>query len=127
MPAVSEMKHGLLAFDGSPKATEALYLAAYLAEKWGVELTVVAAPEDSASRINPLVQAREYLEARSIKANYVSEIGSPADVIFKYQQSMGCDFLIVGGYGYQPVMEVLFGSTLDALLRQSEVPILICH
>ncbi len=34
----SEMKHGLLAFDGSPKATEALYLAAYLAEKWGIEL-----------------------------------------------------------------------------------------
>lgn len=127
VPAVTEMKHGLLAFDGSPKATEALYLAAYLAEKWGVKLTVVTAPEDSASRINPLVKAREYLEARSIPAEFYSEIGSPAEVILKTKKSRGCDFLIVGGYGYQPVMEVLFGSTLDALLRRSDIPILICH
>jgi nucleotide-binding universal stress UspA family protein/Icc-related predicted phosphoesterase len=127
VPAVTEMKHGLLAFDGSPKATEALYLAAYLAEKWGVKLTVVTAPEDSASRTNPLVKAREYLEAREIPAEFYSEIGSPADVILKTKESRGCDFLIVGGYGYQPIMEALFGSTLDALLRRSEVPILICH
>jgi len=127
VPAVTEMKHGLLAFDGSPKATEALYLAAYMAEKWGVKLTVVTAPEDSASRINPLEKAREYLEARSIPAEFCSEIGSPAEVILKTKQSRGCDFLIVGGYGYQPMMEVLFGSTLDALLRRSDIPVLICH
>ena len=127
VPAVTEMKHGLLAFDGSPKATEALYLAAYLAEKWGVKLTVVTAPEDSASRISPLVKAREYLEARSIPAEFYSEIGSPAEVILKTKESRGCDFLIVGGNGYQPVLEVLFGSTLDALLRRSDIPILICH
>jgi len=127
VPAVTEMKHGLLAFDGSPKATEALYLAAYLAEKWGIKLTVLTAPEDSAARISPLVKAREYLDARGIQAEFYSEIGSPAEVIIKTKESQGCDFLIVGGYGYQPMMEVLFGSTLDALLRRSDIPILICH
>jgi nucleotide-binding universal stress UspA family protein len=121
------MQHALLAFDGSPKSTEGLYLAAYLAEKWGIKLSVLTAPEDSATRLNPLEKAKAYLEARNIKANYISELGSPASVILKHQNSLGCDFLIVGGYGYQPVMEVLFGSTLDALLRQSTVPILICH
>jgi len=127
VPAVTKMKHGLLAFDGSPKATEALYLAAYLAEKWGTELTVVTAPEDSAAKVNPLDKAREYLEARNIEAYYHTEIGSPAEVIFETQKIHECDFLIVGGYGYQPMMEVLFGSTLNALLRRSDVPILICH
>lgn len=127
VPSVTEMKHGLLAFDGSPKATEALYLAAYLADKWGTELTVVTAPEDSAAKVNPLDKAREYLEARNIEAHYHTEIGSPPEVIFETQKIHGCDFLIVGGYGYQPMMEVLFGSTLDALLRGSDVPILICH
>ncbi|MCK5793734.1 MAG: universal stress protein [Anaerolineales bacterium] len=127
VPAVTEMKHGLLAFDGSPKATEALYLAAYLAEKWGIELTVVTAPEDSAAKVNSLDKAREYLEARNIEAHYHAEIGSPAEVIFETQKIHGCDFLIVGGYGYQPMMEVLFGSTLNALLRRSDIPILICH
>ncbi len=127
VPAVTDMKHGLLAFDGSPKATEALYLAAYLTEKWGIKLTVVTAPEDSVIRISPIDKAREYLEARNIPAEFYSEIGSPAEVILKTKESRGCDFLIVGGYGYQPIMEVLFGSTLDALLRRSDIPILICH
>ncbi len=123
----SEMKHGLLAYDGSPKATEALYLAAYLAEKWGIELSVVTASEDSAVRNNPLDKAREYLTARNIEAHYHTEIGHPAEVIMDIQGIHECDFLIVGGYGYQPMMEVLFGSTLDALLRRSDVPVLICH
>lgn len=127
VPAPSAMKHGLLAFDGSPKATEALYLAAYLAEKWAIQLTVVTAPENSAVRSNPLHKAREYLTARNIEASFISEIGSPAEVILENKKTQGCDFLIVGGYGYQPVMEVLFGSTLDALLRQADVPVLICH
>jgi len=127
VPAPSAMKHGLLAFDGSPKATEALYLAAYLAEKWGIQLTVVTAPENSTARINPLDKAREYLTARNIEASFITEIGSPAEVILEIKKNRDCDFLIVGGYGYQPVMEVLFGSTLDALLRQADVPILICH
>ena len=121
------MRHGLLAFDGSPKAIEALYLAAYLAENRGVKLTLVNAREDSTSTDNPLDSAREYLEARDIHPETISTIGSPAEVILQAKNEQDCDFLIVGGYGYQPVMELLFGSTLDSLLRRSDVPVLICH
>ena len=127
VPAVTPMQHGLLAFDGSPKANEALYLGAYLAEKWGIQLSVVTAPEDSTAKFNPLDKAREYLEARGIPAKFFSEIGPPAEVILNTKTTLGCDFLIVGGYGHQPVMELLFGSTLDELLRLSDVPVLICH
>jgi nucleotide-binding universal stress UspA family protein len=56
-----------------------------------------------------------------------SDVGLPSDVIVSTMHSQQCDFIIVGGYGYQPVMEVLFGSTLNGLLRKSEKPILICH
>ena len=57
-----------------------------LAEKWGIKLTVVTAPEDSAARISPLAKAREYLEARGIQAEFYSEIGSPAEVIIKTKE-----------------------------------------
>jgi nucleotide-binding universal stress UspA family protein/Icc-related predicted phosphoesterase len=127
VPEKTDLRHGLLAFDGSPKATEALYLGAYLAEKWGTQLSVTYAAEDNLSRINPLDSAQEYLSARDIKAEFITKIGSPVEVILETKESQGCDFLIVGGYGYQPMMEVLFGSTLDALLRQADVPVLICH
>ncbi len=127
VPAVTEMKHGLLAFDGSPKAIEALYLGAYLSEKRGIKLSLVYAREDNKNQANPLESAREYLEARNIQAEYISEIGSPAEVILESKNARGCDFLIMGGYGYQPMIELLFGSTLDAMLRRADVPVLICH
>jgi len=127
MKSPSPMRHALLAYDGSPKATEALYLAAYLVEHWGIKLTVVNALEDSTSRHNPLQKAQEYLTSREIEVSLFSDVGLPSDVIVSTMHSQQCDFIIVGGYGYQPVMEVLFGSTLNGLLRKSEKPILICH
>ena len=127
VPSPSPMKHALLAFDGSPKATEALFLAAYLAEKWGIQLTVVSAIDDSQTKSSPITQARKYLETREIHANLTEQVGPPSDVILQTMEEQKCDFIIVGGYGYSPIVEVLLGSTLDALLRLSKKPILICH
>jgi nucleotide-binding universal stress UspA family protein len=121
------MKHALLAFDGSPKATEALFLAVYLAEKWSIQLTVVSAIDDSQTKSSPITQARKYLETREIHANLTEQVGPPSDVILQTMEEQKCDFIIVGGYGYSPIVEVLLGSTLDALLRLSKKPILICH
>ncbi|MCJ7732939.1 MAG: universal stress protein, partial [Anaerolineales bacterium] len=123
----SPMTHALLAFDGSPKAIEAMYLAVYLVEKWGIKLTVATALEDSTSEFNPLDLAREYLDSREIQATLISDTGLPSDVIITAMKNEGCDFIIVGGYGHQPVIEVFLGSTLNGLLRKSEKPILICH
>jgi len=127
VPSPSPMKHALLAYDGSPKATEALFLAAYLAEIWYIQLTVISALDDSQTKSSPLTQARKYLETRAIPANLTEQIGPPSDVILQTMEEQKCDFIIVGGYGYSPVVEVLLGSTLDALLRLSNHPILICH
>lgn len=128
--AVSEaspMRHALLAYDGSPKSTEALFLAAYLVEHWNIPLTVVTALEDSIEIPTPINQAQQYLESRNIQATLVSEVGPPVDLIIKTMSELECDFLIAGGYGYKPVVEVLLGSTLDTLLRVLNKPILICH
>lgn len=127
VPTPSSMRHALLAFDGSPKATEALYLAAYLVEQWRIQLTVITALEDSDLKSSPATYAQNYLESRQIQAAIIEEVGTPHNLILKTMHEKGCDFLIVGGYGYSPVMEVLLGSTLDALLRQSDKPTLICH
>ena len=125
--STTPMTHALLAFDGSPKSIEAMYLAVYLVEKWGIKLTVATALEDSASKYNPLDSAREYLEFRQVQATMITDTGLPSDVIMAAVQQEGCDFIIVGGFGHQPVLEIFLGSTLNGLLRKSHVPILICH
>ena len=121
------MTHALLAFDGSPKAIEAMYLAVYLVEKWSIKLTVATALEDSASKYNPLDIARQYLDSREIQATLISDTGLPSDVIISAMENERCDFIIVGGYGHQSVLEIFLGSTLNGLLRKSNNPILICH
>jgi nucleotide-binding universal stress UspA family protein len=33
----------------------------------------------------------------------------------------------MGGYGYSPLLEVMLGSTVDQVLRESSLPTLICR
>ena len=80
--SVSPMDKALVAFDGSPKSKEALFVAAYLAEKWQTELTIVTLSNDDT--ISPSVQdhARAYLELHEIEADYLMLKG-PMDLILR--------------------------------------------
>ncbi|MFQ5612783.1 MAG: universal stress protein [Anaerolineae bacterium] len=125
--AVSSLDGALLAYDGSPKADEALYVAAYLAGRWQVSLAVVAVAEDGITAAEVLQQARAYLEPQGIEAAFVEESGNAAEAILKTAEAFGSDVVIMGGYGASPVVEVVLGSTVDQVLRQSRKPMLICR
>jgi len=54
--------------------------------------------------------------------------GSPvSDAILQAAESSGSQFLILGGYGSNPMVEAVLGSQVDAILRESRLPILICR
>lgn len=126
VPRASPMQHVLLAYDGSPKATEALYLAAYCARRWGVQLTVLTVREQG---VSSLVQgrARDYLEESEVWAHYETRWGDAGEHLVALAAERGCDFILVGGYGQAPLVEVVLGSTVDHLLREYEGPMLICR
>jgi len=123
----SPLSHGLLAYDGSPKAQEALYVAAYLASKWSIPLEILCV--DDSNRINQttLDQAKAYLEIHDVRAGYFLESGSPAEAILRLSQQAKCDFIIMGGYGFSALLEVVLGSSVDQVLRESLVPTFICR
>jgi hypothetical protein len=58
---VTSLNQALLAYDGSPKAKEALYVATYLACQWNISLTAVSVVENGNASSATLDQAREYL------------------------------------------------------------------
>ncbi len=116
----------LLAFDGSPKSIEALYLAAYLACNWGIELTVISISENGHVGKHVLDQARQYLQARNIQADYHLKEKPVAETILKLATDLDCDLLILGGYGANPLFQVVIGSTVDQVLRESARPVVIC-
>ena len=107
----------LLAYDGSPKAREALYIAAYLVARWQASLIVVGDRED----------AREYLAERKVEAAFVPDDEPVAATIIETAHQFDSDLILMGGYGHRPVVEMVLGSTVDQVLRQSRIPVLICR
>jgi nucleotide-binding universal stress UspA family protein len=117
----------LLSYDGSPKAKEALFVATYLAEQWKSAISVLVVKESEEWEA-ALTHARRYLEMHEIAARFVEhEKAPPAEVLMKLCQELGSDLIVMGGYGSRPVVEVVVGSAVDQVLRESEVPMLICR
>ncbi len=123
----SPMDRLLLAYDGSLKANEALFLAAYFAGKLGTALTVLTVIETGKTNAKTLQHARSYLEAREIQAGYLSDTGPADEAILKAAKDQSSNFILMGGYGFSPVVEAVLGSTLDRVLREAGAPILICQ
>ncbi len=122
----SQMKHALLAYDGSRKASEALYLAAYLAGSWGTKLTVLTSLEKSLKESLNLQKAKGYLVSQKVEAKYIQRRGPAGPAVVAEAAESGCDFVLMGGYGQSPLLELMFGSTLDYVLREFRGPIWIC-
>jgi nucleotide-binding universal stress UspA family protein len=122
----SEMKHALLAYDGSRKANEALYLAAYLASAWGTKVTVFTSFEKGLRESLNLQKAKGYLISQNVEADYISRRGPAGQLIVELAYEQGCDLVLIGGYGKGGLMEVMLGSTLDFVLRDFKGPVWVC-
>ena len=116
----------LLAYDGSPKAKEGLFVATYMAELWPVDLTVLTVIEQAWHQ-EKLSEAQTYIEQHGLKANVIAAQGNVADVILQTALDPPFDLVIMGGYGVKPIREVVLGSKVDQVLREAQQPILVCR
>jgi len=123
----SHLNRALLAYDGSPKADEALFVATYLSGQWNIPLVVVTVTESGRTTSETLARAQEYLETHGMQAAFVRETGPVAEAILKTAEEHESDLIIMGGYGLGPVLEVVLGSAVDQVLRESRQPMLICR
>jgi nucleotide-binding universal stress UspA family protein len=118
----------VLAYDGSPKAEEALFVAAYFAETWRAPLTVVTVAAQNFDPDSVLGHVRDYLEMHEVEAAYeVRATGTPAEAVLSTAENKNAALILMGGYGSNPVVEAVLGSALDQVLRQSRRPVLICQ
>ena len=122
----SDMDRLLLAYDGSPKADEALYVATYLVVRWAFSLVVLTVATENTSPAT-LEKAREYLEQYGVTAEYVLRPKPIADAILETAADYDSNLLIMGGFGFRPLLHLVLGSTVDHILRHFRQPILICR
>ncbi len=125
--SAASLERILLAYDGSPKAKEALFVAAYLAEQWQAFLAVVTVIESDSMKEAP-AEMRQYLEIHEIEAAFLEIEKEPApEAILKAARALKSELLVMGGYGATPMVEIVVGSSVDQLLREAEIPMLICR
>lgn len=125
-PAVAAQK-ALLPYDGSPKSEEALYAATYLALTWQLDLLVVTVLEEQQTSDATLGHARAYLERHGVAATYRLAQGQAGPAILAAAEGHGSDMILIGGYGFNPLLEIVLGSSVDQVLRESRVPVLLCR
>jgi nucleotide-binding universal stress UspA family protein len=125
--AFSPLSRPLLAYDGSPKSKEALYVAAYLAARGQVPLVIVTVVEGREVTPDALAEVEDYVTEHGVQARLVSEYGPVAEVILQIAEAHDSDLVLMGGYGHGPVAEVVLGSAVDGVLRASRQPVLICR
>jgi hypothetical protein len=124
---VSEIRSALLAYDGSPKAQEALYVAAYLTGQWQIPLSVLTVSKDHTDCSADIEQARSYLATYNLKVNYICDHGPLAQVILLTAEAQDCDLIIMGGYGDSPLVNFLLESVVDQVMLRSRKPMLLCR
>ena len=71
--------------------------------------------------------ALDYLNKQGLEASSNLLTGPAARSIGEHAGQIGADFILLGGYGANPVREAVVGSTVEGLLRESKVPLLICR
>jgi nucleotide-binding universal stress UspA family protein len=123
---ISGFQHALLAFDGSPKAKEALFVATYLAEQWQTKLTIFTGLAEESSDSSVQEFAQNYLEFNEIEALFITQKYSPETFKLAAEQ-INADLIIMGGYSGSILKEMTIGSSVNYMLRESQLPILICR
>jgi nucleotide-binding universal stress UspA family protein len=117
----------LLAFDGSEKSREALFVSVYYARKYHYDLCVLTVMDTEQKARKVLAQAERYLKKHRTEARYLARTGDPQQVIIQTAKEQGSNMILMGGYGSGPVVEMFVDSTVDRVLRETQVPVLICQ
>jgi hypothetical protein len=111
--AATEMKRVLLVYEGQRKSQEALFVAAYFAEQWAVNLTVLSSKA-------AMEFAARYLEMHEVKAEFVT--GSATAVSIQQTATTHKSNLILLSHNSRRQ----FKNVIMPLLVDGERPLFIC-
>jgi nucleotide-binding universal stress UspA family protein len=103
-----------------------LFVAAYLAERWHTQLAIFTAPNPGIDLTTVQNYTRDYLELHEIQAEHIV-MGGSLEALWRVVANRQIDVVLMGGYSTSPLGHVLFGSTVDSILRQAVCPLLICR
>lgn len=119
----ADLKHFVVAYDGSGHAKKALHFGADIAVTWKVPFTLLVVDKEGGEE--RIAEARSYLEAHAVDVAYESRSGDPREQITSFALESKADLVVMGAYGHSRVRELLVGSTTAYAINHSPCPVLL--
>ena len=119
----------LIAYDGSQNSQRALSIGASFAKLLNFEVIVVSVANNIDASQKPLDEAREFLAPYELSATYVTGFGAsmPWIEIAKQVKIFDPGLIVLGAFGENKLMELIFGSTTKQVLMEATCPVLLCR
>lgn len=121
----------LVAWNGSSEASRALKAAVpLLARSSKVWLASVAEPEADGPFDLPPLRGAEYLARHGIDCEVVELPKGPEGIATTLSEAAlvrGASYMVMGAYGHNRVMEVLFGGVTRRMISNPALPLLLAH
>lgn len=125
-----EVQRVLIAYDGSDASARTMQRFVQL-QPFGtdVQVEVLNVYEGNLDESELLLKlAASYLQAHGFKAKAMSVSGGhPNEHILAHAQKMDADVVVAGAHSVSKLRKLAFGSTTEALLRDSPVPLFLHH
>lgn len=118
-------KSPLLAYDGSPRASAAMHVAAEVCSELNLPLAVLTVYRDTGQGEETLDQARRYLASYPLEATTHLADGHAYEAIPAAISNHGYDLVFMGSHGHGRVMEFVLGSTTEYVLRNVPCPVFL--
>ena len=116
----------MIAWDGSPPATNALRAAVpLLALASAVTFLEVGEPDSE----YPATEAATWLSRHDIHARIFGDNDETdvAGTILERARRAGVTYIVMGAFGQSRVFERLFGGVTRSMLKESEIPLFLAH
>ncbi|MEZ6141131.1 MAG: universal stress protein [Zavarzinella sp.] len=125
-PTVGNVQKFLIAYDGSPAAEKAIDFAARNPLLKGLECYLLKVSEPTPEAQTILSAAMEKLTTSGVTVHASIKQGKHVDaVVAETIAANQIDLLVMGAYGHSKIRSMILGSTTSALIRTSEVPVLL--
>ncbi|MGD8586870.1 MAG: universal stress protein [Chloroflexota bacterium] len=115
----------LLAYDGSMPAKHALFWAGTLQRIWQSHLLVLSVAEEDASPRWLEEMEEEVGDSGLVNYRFIGRHGDPATQIALATGDEDANMVVMGGHQHSALVEWFTGSTMDRVLRDTQVPMFV--
>jgi len=118
------VRHILLAHDGSPRSRHALRVAGELARALEVPVTVAHVRGGREDSGEVLKEALDHLRPLGVTTGTRTASGNPPAALEHLAGETGANLVCLGSHGHNRLVEMVLGSTTEAVVRRLDIPVL---